>query len=401
MKPRALRHYVAFAVLLVTVTTVTPLPASWSPFADEVDRTSMQVGLAAVSGRTTRDAFIRDLQLIDPLHQLDPYLVVGDRTVALYADAKRRDLIAEVVLRTDASTGPRWQALVADPGHWGGTWSQLEHRHVTVGAGAPVREGDLTLATALRLRAKLPNVRLTRTQVATTAFPTGVRLGYDPAHERRIILGESFSPWLGWPTLLDHVLLWPERRALAGARAYEAYTHYDLRSRPAETQPDDVFVSIHYNVSSSGQANGIMAFVYGDALEGELATLSQRYWAVRRALDGHLATSRELATRFAWSLQRRMNLPPIGPDPDPQRPNKITLDEKAGVHARNLAVLRRAPGPAVLLEGPCMNAPDEYPRLLSERVNLDGVMVPVRAEEYADAIADVMREFFASLDPTP
>ncbi len=361
----------------------------------------MQVGLAAVSGRTTRDAFVRDLQLIDPLHQLDPFLLVSDRTVALYADAKRHDLIAEVGFRSEPFPSPQWRSIVADPGHWGGTWSQLEHRHVTVGAGPPVREGDLTLATALRLRAKLANVRLTRTQVATETFPAGLRAGYDAEHERRIILGESFSPWVGWPTLFDHLLLWPERRALTGARAYEAYTHYDLRSRPADAQQDEIFVSIHYNVSSSGQANGIMAFVYGDALEGELSTLSQRYWAVRRALDGTLGVSRDLATRFAWALQRRMQLPPIGPDTDPQRPNKITLDEKAGVHARNLAVLRRAPGPAVLLEGPCMNAAEEYPRFLSERVNLDGVMVPVRSEEYADAIADVMREFFASFDRTP
>ena len=361
----------------------------------------MQVGLAAVSARTTREAFALDLQLIDPLHQLDPFLVINDRTVAFYRDAKHRELVAQVILRAEASANRPWRAVVADPGHWGGTWSQLEHRHVTVGAGGAVREGDLTLATALRLRAKLPNVRLTRTQVAETTFPAGVRAGYDPAHERRIILGESFSPWLGWPTLMDHVVMWPERRALAGSRAYEAYTHYDLRSRPADVQSDEIFVSIHYNVASVGQADGIMAFIYGNALEGELSTPSQRYWALRRALDGTLSVSLELATRFAWSLQRRLALPPIGPDPDDKRPNRVTLDEKAGVHARNLAVLRRAPGPAVLLEGPCMNADAEYPRFLSERVNLDGVLVPVRAEEYADAIADVAREFFASSDLKP
>jgi N-acetylmuramoyl-L-alanine amidase len=375
-----------------------PLPASLSPFADELDSRSMQVGLAAVSGRTTRDAFMRDLQVIDPLHQLDPYLVVSERTVALYRDAGHRELVAEVGLRAEDAPRPVWRTLVADPGHWGGSWSQLEHRHVTVGAGAPVREGDLTLATALRLRGKVPNVRLTRTHVADTVFPEGVREGYDPAHERRIILGATFSPWLGWPTLLDHLLLMPEERALATTRAYEAYTHYDLRSRPADVQADEIFVSIHYNVASLGQANGIMAFIYGDALEGELSTPSQRFWAVRRALDGTLSVSRDLATRFAWALQRRMSLPPIGPEPDAKRPNKVTLDEKAGVHARNLAVLRRAPGPAVLLEGPCMNAAEEYPRFLSERVNLDGVLIPVRAEEYADAIADVAREFFASFD---
>ncbi len=400
MKPRG--RLVLIGVLAVTAIAVAPIPQSSSPFADEVDQKGMQLGLSAVSGRTTRDAFMRDLAIIDPLHQLDPYLVVGERSVALYRDVKHHALVAEVSLRTsEPAEKPSWRTMVVDPGHWGGTWSQLERRHVTVGGGGPVREGDLTLATALRLRAKLPDVRLTRTQVATEAFPLGVRADYDQAFEQRIIMGESFSPWLGWPTLADVLRLWPERNAMADKRAYETYTHFDLRSRPAGVRPDEIFVSVHYNVSNVGQANGIMAFIYGDALEGELATPSQRYWAVRRALDGTLSVSRELATQFAWALQKRMGLPPIGENPNAEKPNRITLDGAAGVHARNLAVLRRAPGPAVLLEGPCMNDAAEYPRFLNERVSLDGVMVPVRAEEYADAIADVARRFFALSGAAP
>lgn len=402
MKPRGKLRIVLIFALAITAMAVVPIPQALSPFADEVDQRSMQVGLSAVSGRTTHDAFVRDLAIIDPLHQLDPYLVVGERTVALYRDAKHRELVAEVSLRAaEAADKPSWRTMVVDPGHWGGTWSQLEHRHITVAAGAPVREGDLTLATALRLRTKVPDVRLTRTQVATTAFPLGTRAGYDQAFEQRIMMGESFAPWLGWPTLVDVFRLWPERTAMADKRAYETYTHFDLRSRPAEVQADEIFVSVHYNVSNVGQSNGIMAFVYGDALEGELSTPSQRYWAARRALDGTLQVSRELATQFAWALQKRLSLPPIGENPDAEKPNRITLDNDAGVHARNLAVLRRAPGPAVLLEGPCMNDLAEYPRFLNERVNLDGVMVPVRAEEYADAIADVARRFFALPDPVP
>jgi hypothetical protein len=264
-----------------------------------------------------------------------------------------------------------------------------------------VAPGHSSSIGTLRVREKVRDIRLTRTQVATEVFPAGMRPGYDAGRERRIMLKENFGPLLPWPSLLDQLRLWPERRAMAESRTFETYTHYDLRSRPAEARADEVFVSIHYNVSSLGQANGIMAFVYGDALEGELATPSQRYWAVRQALSGNLDTSIELATRFAWAMQRRMGLPPIGTDTEEKRPNKITLDDKAGVHARNLAVLRRAPGPAVLLEGPCMNDREEYPRFLAERVSLDGVMVPVRAEEYADAIADILRDFFAQSEGAP
>jgi N-acetylmuramoyl-L-alanine amidase len=288
--------------------------------------------------------------------------------------------------------------LVIDPGHWGGTWSQLEQRHITVAGGPPVREGDITLSTALRVRAKVPEVRLTRTRSATGEFPENTRSTYDAAREGRIAIGESHVTTLPWATIGDIVSLWPYRQK---EQPFGLYTHYDLRARLMDVHDDDAFVSIHYNVASADQTDGIMAFVYGDALDGELMNPSQRYWALRHALNGYLPTSIELATKLARAMQARMRLPALAPSHRDDKPNRIVLDADAGVHARNLAVLRRAPGVAVLLEGPCMNAALEYHRFTSERIGVDGVAVPERAEEYADAIADVARQFFAKALTAP
>jgi N-acetylmuramoyl-L-alanine amidase len=379
--------------LAVAALSLVPIPADWSPIEDELSTEQMQKGLAEVSGRVTRDELEKSLAIIDPRHQLDPFIAIGERSLSVYRRAGRNDLIIEVMLRTTPAKQPPSRTLVIDPGHWGGTWSALEQRHVTVAGGAPVREGDITLSTALRVRAKVPEVRLTRTRIASGDFPENTRPEYDARRESRISVSESHGTTLPWPTLADAIRLWPYRHQ---QEPFPLYTHYDLRARDMGVHDDEAFVSIHYNVASADQTNGIMAFVYGNALDGELMNVSQRYWAIRHALDGYLPASIELATAFARAMQRRMALPALAPSHRDDKANKIVLDELAGVHARNLAVLRRAPGVAVLLEGPCMNAGEEYHRFISERISVDGVAIPARAEEYADAIADVARQFFAN-----
>ena len=42
--------------------------------------------------------------------------------------------------------------IALDPGHIGGDYSEMEGRHFAIGKKAPVKEGDLSLETALKLR---------------------------------------------------------------------------------------------------------------------------------------------------------------------------------------------------------------------------------------------------------
>ncbi len=60
------------------------------------------------------------------------------------------------------------------------------------------------------------------------------------------------------------------------------------------------------------------------------------------------------------------------------------------MYARNLAVLRRAPGVSLLLEGPCLNQTDEYPRMLGTELEVDGRRYPARIRQYADAVSEVL-----------
>ncbi|MBC7794455.1 MAG: N-acetylmuramoyl-L-alanine amidase [Clostridia bacterium] len=388
-------------VVLVAALPFLPLCVYWSPVEDELGTAEMRDGLAAVGARVTRTGFVEALELIDPHDQLASYLTIQHASVSVYRDTHHFERLAEVPLRSTPlteHTTPR--SMIIDPGHWGGTWAEAEKRNYAVPGGPAIPEGEVALKTALRIRDKLADqkVTLTRTMNATAEFPAGIRPAYDLHRERRLAARESYNPLLPWVTPIDWVLFGPDMYA---DRAFDLYTRYDLRARVADASIDDVFISIHYNIASQRQTNGLMAFVYGDALDGELRTPTQRYWAIRRALDGTLPRSIALARTLANAMQRRMQLPALAPDPDEVKVNRTVLDAAAGLHARNLAVLRRARGVAVLLEGPCLNAPEEYQRFTGELVVIDGMTIPVRAEEYADAVAMGLREFFANVVMRP
>ena len=73
------------------------------------------------------------------------------------------------------------------------------------------------------------------------------------------------------------------------------------------------------------------------------------------------------------------------------------LDAEAGIYARNLAILKRTPGPVVLVEGPCLSNAAESDRLHRRTVEVEGLRVPRRVIEYADALFEALRSQASSL----
>ena len=67
------------------------------------------------------------------------------------------------------------------------------------------------------------------------------------------------------------------------------------------------------------------------------------------------------------------------------------MDPANGVYARNLGLLRRAPGVSLLLEGPCLNQTEEYPRMLGTEIEMDGRRYPARLRQYADAVIEALQ----------
>jgi hypothetical protein len=67
------------------------------------------------------------------------------------------------------------------------------------------------------------------------------------------------------------------------------------------------------------------------------------------------------------------------------------VEPERGIYARNLAILRRTPGLALLLEGPCVNERREYQRLQRTDLEVGGRRYPGRVAEYAQAVVDGLR----------
>jgi N-acetylmuramoyl-L-alanine amidase len=155
----------------------------------------------------------------------------------------------------------------------------------------------------------------------------------------------------------------------------------------------DVTLSVHFNTIGPTGHDGIISFVHGCALPGEAAVASQRYWLVRRALEGSLDDSVALAGALIDGMRDRLGLDVLRPAPAEPFAPMLALDAERGVYARNLAVLRRAAGVAVLLEGPPVDHPDEYARLQDASVVIDGHGYPRRTLELAEGIMEGLRRF--------
>jgi hypothetical protein len=98
------------------------------------------------------------------------------------------------------------------------------------------------------------------------------------------------------------------------------------------------------------------------------------------------------ADRYASAMMERLHLPALPASHDPETGSSWrAITPERGVYARNLAILRRAPGVALLLEGPCVNERHEYQRLQQTDLEIDGHRYPSRVADYANAIVDSFR----------
>jgi N-acetylmuramoyl-L-alanine amidase len=409
----------ASALTLGALLLALPLPRACDPRRDEVPE-ARYAELAGFAGARTRAEVEQALRHADPLGQLAPYYTLGDDALVIRPAASDDTGAVRVSLRSPAATASAsqparvWHRIALDPGHHGGTWSRLEKRHVQPPGGPAVREGDLAWASARlveqRLRAAGTEVTLLRGPPPAAPYPAGADPGFDVTAEAAYRLSDQHpreqpSPLgLPWLTPLAALQLRERRSQLVRTTAFELYTRYDLRRR-AQAAGDfaaDLTLSLHWDLTPESGRNGVLVFVPGNAVAGDLASASQRFWAFRRVLDGTAAETLRLARALARSLMRHFDLRAMTMDDFHEaRANWRVLDPALGVFARDLAVGRRAPGVTMMLEGPCVNHPDEYPRLLGTDLEVDGRRYPARVRQYADAVVDGLRAAAADVQSGP
>jgi N-acetylmuramoyl-L-alanine amidase len=415
-------------------------------YADDAPGPADGSGLAEAARAVTRDAFERALAgVVDPAGALASWIAVDRARDALlpdpvlapglaipFAPAARGAAVggepaapgrlppptrpeepyrparrAELIALATAARPLAGLRVAVDPGHAGGAFARLEERRITwrPAPGAPeivLQEGDLTLRTALELRAKLAalgaEVHLTRdapgfgyagdlASFRPFAEALLARIALDPAYAR---LERALAPE---ERLRLHAAL-----ALYAVRKQNRFASLRARAESASRAGADLLLSIHYNAApralGSRGPQELVAMVAGDFEADRLYNASHRARALRAALrPDALLASAHLGARCVAEMSALLALPAARENRYPDHLPLLFSDGRSrGVDAWDGALLRYADIPAVLVEGPYMTDGDEMPRLDAALRAPPGT-AGTRTERYAEALARCVEQF--------
>ncbi|MFL5299985.1 MAG: N-acetylmuramoyl-L-alanine amidase [Anaeromyxobacteraceae bacterium] len=296
--------------------------------------------------------------------------------------------------------------VAIDPGHAGGPFGAFEDRRIAWrpapgAAEVVVQEGDLSLRTALELRAKLAargaEVLLTRDAPLFPGAPDLAALR--PAAE----------------ALLGHIALDPayaalERRlapddrlrlhaalALHAVKKVQRFASLLARAEGAARAGADLLLSIHFNAGTqvgAPIAQELVAMVAGNVGAERAYDPSHRARALRSALDVEgLDASTHLAALCLAGASRALGVAVATRNHYPDHLPLVFADGTTrGVDAWDGALLRYADMPAALVEGPYMTDPEELGRLAAALAAPRGTE-GTRTERFAEGLARGVEEW--------
>ncbi|MEE2959215.1 MAG: N-acetylmuramoyl-L-alanine amidase [Myxococcota bacterium] len=370
-------------VMTFTVWSLWPLPFTENPWAEEITWADFQA-LQTETPPLQADTFKHWLPRVDPLGQFKNFMLVQPEGIKVYESPNRQTSPIVIPFIQNTTTPAPTQAtgepkplmgvrIALDPGHFGGAWSEIEHRHYPVKDKKPVKEGDLTYATALHLKQHLEaqgaEIILTRQAPPTQSFDTYLPPHFDETREAAYWLRHQqtnaltrFWLWLHPARIAIRALELAKENTMENKR-FKLFKFFDLRRRSqfVNSCKVDLTLSLHYNASTNRHVNHLMLFLPGNFMAHELQSLTGRYYGLRRLLENSLHRTHEIANHVAHTMGTELKLPLI---PAEERINRLPLKNSPGVYARNLALLKRTQGPVLLIEGPFMTNTQEYDRLV-------------------------------------
>ncbi len=290
--------------------------------------------------------------------------------------------------------------IAIDPGHIGGEWASAEQRHYQIGQDTlPVREGDLTLQTALLLEKNLTALGATVTLTRRAPEPVTALRPDDLRDEARqwLVQRQGFAS--------DSLIQRTSERFF--------YVSSELRTRAdilnTEIRPDLV-LCLHYNASpwrnpyrpSFQSPNHFHLLVNGCYSRGEIEEDDTRLDLLLRLLQRTYYYELALAHDIARTLADETRLPAASYD---GRSGKSVSDNPY-VWARNLLANRKFFCPVVFFEPYCMNHREVHARIQAGAYRglreFNGVYRKNIYQEYADgATAGIVNYFRRVRQPPP
>ena len=251
--------------------------------------------------------------------------------------------------------------ILIDPGHIGGEFSEMEGRHFAIGGDNPVKEGDLALSVALKLKSELEKkgavVSLSRkeNQPVTQLRPKDFKE-----------LAENWFSRMEWLQELPS-----EERSKRIQKKQELYfyrvSEIMARSEIIRKSQPDLVLCIHLNAApwpdpdnkSLVTRNDYHVLVNGCYMGGEVAYDNQRFEMIWRLVNRWAGKERLIAEHMSQAFAQETGLPAFAY----KGPNALKIGEVEGVWARNLLANRIYEAPVVFLEPYIANSEEVYQRI--------------------------------------
>ena len=282
--------------------------------------------------------------------------------------------------------------IAIDPGHIGGQWSRMEERWYIGNGGHEVKEGELTLATAMILEQKLQSLG------------AKVWLLRDKPEPVTKLRPSDFKP------LAIQVLKSRGKEPKGSALRRESeslfYRAHEIRQRAqiinTKIKPD-ITLCLHLNAESWGNPerptmvprNHFHLLINGTYSAGELRLEDNRFHLLKRLLQRTHDEELALNLRVATAMAKATGLPPYQYTTNNA---KIAVTGNPYIYTRNLLANRIYHCPVVFLEPYVMNNPAVYQRIAmgdydGER-EIAGTMRKSLIREYADGVTEGLRLYY-------
>ena len=278
--------------------------------------------------------------------------------------------------------------ILIDPGHIGGDFSEMEGRHFAIGDDEPVKEGELALSVALKLKSELEKkgafVSLSRkeNQPVTQLRPKNFKE-----------LAETWFSRMEWLQKLPS-----EERSKRIQKRQELYfyrvSEIMARSEKIRKSQPDLVLCIHLNAApwpdpdnkSLVERNDYHVLVNGCYMGGEIAYDNQRFEMIWRLLHRWESTERLIAEHMSQAFSQETRLPAFAY----KGPNALKVGKVEGVWARNLLANRIYEAPVIFLEPYIANSEEVYQRIQGVGSDLhdtnEGQSRKSIVQEYVDAV---------------
>ena len=275
-----------------------------------------------------------------------------------------------------------------DPGHIGGKYSEMEGRHFRMGDDPFVKEGDLTLQVARKLKSLLDS----------KGFDSFlIRENTEPVTSKRPQDFEQLAE--KWVKEVDHQTLAPKELEDLKTKRQEMlfYRVSEIRARAQKVNEDfqpDLVICLHLNAAPWSDSenktlvdrNDYHVLVNGCYMGGELAYDDQRFEMLYRLLNRWSGTEQALADIISYEFGQLPNFPAFSY----KGPNAVKVGNQPGVWGRNLLANRIFKCPVVFLEPYIANSEFEYGRIqLGDYPGTRGIEGRQRLsiiEEYAQTV---------------